>query len=1316
MAQGDGPSDKPPAPDILENDASSSGSRSSSRGRGSSSSQQMTCTNNMQQGGVLPLAKAWTEAGRVTLSAAPLEQGGCVAYKITPQQLAGTACATPSPDSYILVEFWQQPGNSSSSSSGGRRSSMPDVRVLAARGTQPWITVGPDGHTKVTPPIRDPDTGLTPVGTFQDDAAVVYNRAAARVFFPTASPMTDVGEPLDPNTWYITVAVKPQEGSSDPLPGYGIRASCIIANPTGSSSSRMDTRRVGSSSSAAAALGDTTDGIPCPVASPGGPQCSGRGTCRVDSTAQSIERSRYCDCETGSGSYACQTRLPALPLNTATTVTVPPGQWGIWEVTLPGLIKDSRGGPGAPPRDAVAAAAAGLGPGLVGNEVLLVTAERVDREQGFGGNPLLFLKPFMTKRVDRDQGFGGNPLLFLKPFMTKDHNEPSLDALDTDVVQYADLRSFQLQLNRHYLLQRLPVRDALSPSGASGYSMPRRWYVAIYNSNATRLSQPARVELNVQYRDLNRSPLVCPFDCSGSGRCVDPKPASSALMPLDLGSNGPSDASIVTAIGPMQDQSPVDAGFMCVCNPGYAGLTCEGRMQNVTVGSGQQRLGPEVLQPGGWFFYVVTVDSGFNPQQHDLGIQWTIGEPSSPPSNYSGAFISFDQGPLPSHALGDRRLVIPVRKSMTPYSKLIVRNNPPLPLQVPGGQLSPGGTYVVSIFNNDYAVTEPFQFTLNFFIMADQGTFMHPYMSILLGVTAAVILCLAMTLYEESDGGSEHQPPAAIYVHHDMPSGGFMGGSSTGGGGGNAAAAAAPAAAGAGSRVPGRYIVFFRSNVSSTQQGIDRLQHHARALFRALRSASDVERVVQDRVISIAQTRCIPPSSLAGISSAGPRLQWAGCKANGTRIFWFGERCGANLARTRWVGMYAVNTTTNEMIPGCLQYRKSPESDPWNVAHMGACGVAPTVAPADLAVNEFIPLGIQCIATVYKSRHVPCPVSDLAVNEFIPLGIQRIEAVYKSRLPDMARAPVPGVVVAVVDTGVDASHPDLNVVGGMNFVGDEPQLTYANDTNGHGTHVSGTIGARNQGKGIVGVAPGIGIYALRVLHADGNGLLSDLLRAYDHLVANARQLGIRVVNLSLSGAGQTTDEDCRYVTELVRQGITVVTAAGNTGVSALGVVPAACPGALVVTAVSDMDGVGGSSDYPPSWSNFVPLPDTGNFTSRMLAAPGDDVTSTWPLNQPAFGGYAKMKGTSMACPHISGIAALCYASGVCKSSSSSELEKVVAPAVAYNQAVSFYRYNNDPLTNPLPDKYYGYMAWGRQFWGQEQGDWYPAGLSLPSLQ
>jgi hypothetical protein len=154
----------------------------------------------------------------------------------------------------------------------------------------------------------------------------------------------------------------------------------------------------------------------------------------------------------------------------------------------------------------------------VGNEVLLVTAERVDREEGFGGNPLLFLKPFMTKvgvtgmmaeaslgsrrrsssnckgggkpscnysSNDSRQNKTQQPWCVIKPvlvvlvveqmsefmhchpvlydtscsilscilFSLQDHNEPSLDALDTDVVQYADLRSFQLQLNRHYLLQ-----------------------------------------------------------------------------------------------------------------------------------------------------------------------------------------------------------------------------------------------------------------------------------------------------------------------------------------------------------------------------------------------------------------------------------------------------------------------------------------------------------------------------------------------------------------------------------------------------------------------------------------------------------------------------------------------------------------------------------------------------------------------------------------------------------------------------------------------------------------------------------------------
>jgi len=181
--------------------------------------------------------------------------------------------------------------------------------------------------------------------------------------------------------------------------------------------------------------------------------------------------------------------------------------------------------------------------------------------------------------------------------------------------------------------------------------------VAIYNSNASRLSEPARVKLWVQYRDLSRQAIACPFDCNGRGRCLDPlsplQTMRGALGPQGLGPKAASfspglnpDQASLMALGPLQDFSPVDAGFMCSCGQGFGGLLCEGRVQNLTIGSGEQKVGPELLEPGSWFYYVVTIASGFNPNSDNLGIQWVVGQPSSPPSNYSNAYISFDQGPL----------------------------------------------------------------------------------------------------------------------------------------------------------------------------------------------------------------------------------------------------------------------------------------------------------------------------------------------------------------------------------------------------------------------------------------------------------------------------------------------------------------------------------------------------------------------------------------------------------------------------------------------------------------------------------------------
>ena len=117
----------------------------------------------------------------------------------------------------------------------------------------------------------------------------------------------------------------------------------------------------------------------------------------------------------------------------------------------------------------------------------------------------------------------------------------------------------------------------------------------------------------MQLSELSQQhPLVCPFDCSGMGRCTDPRAAASSSAG---DSGGPTISSItqqplpsaaqLTPLGPMQDVVPVDAGFFCDCFPGRGGALCEGVLTAVRVGSGEQRLPPVQLQPGDWAFYQV---------------------------------------------------------------------------------------------------------------------------------------------------------------------------------------------------------------------------------------------------------------------------------------------------------------------------------------------------------------------------------------------------------------------------------------------------------------------------------------------------------------------------------------------------------------------------------------------------------------------------------------------------------------------------------------------------------------------------------------
>jgi subtilisin family serine protease len=133
------------------------------------------------------------------------------------------------------------------------------------------------------------------------------------------------------------------------------------------------------------------------------------------------------------------------------------------------------------------------------------------------------------------------------------------------------------------------------------------------------------------------------------------------------------------------------------------------------------------------------------------------------------------------------------------------------------------------------------------------------------------------------------------------------------------------------------------------------------------------------------------------------------------------------------------------------------------------------------------------------------------------------------------------VVVAVLDTGIDAGHPDLvdNVVGGLSFVGEDP----LEDLNGHGTHVAGTISANNNGFGTSGVYPGSKVFALQVFNKLGTGSTSSIVSAINWLAQNGRSKGIRVANMSLGGPSSVAV--CSAVYHAVNQGITFVVAAGE---------------------------------------------------------------------------------------------------------------------------------------------------------------------------
>ena len=238
----------------------------------------------------------------------------------------------------------------------------------------------------------------------------------------------------------------------------------------------------------------------------------------------------------------------------------------------------------------------------------------------------------------------------------------------------------------------------------------------------------------------------------------------------------------------------------------------------------------------------------------------------------------------------------------------------------------------------------------------------------------------------------------------------------------------------------------------------------------------------------------------------------------------------------------------------------------------------------------------------------------------LPWGIARVNA--PAAWPVTKGA---GVKVCVVDTGVDPTHPDLAgvIAGGANIIAGTDDFT---DDNGHGTHVAGTIAATGryaaavQGKPtlVVGVAPQVSIYAVKVMNAQGQGRLSDIVRGMmwcaDHKA--------NVMNLSLGSDTPAVAEE-RAVKYAEEHGVVPIAASGNTG-KAVGY-PAAYPEVIAV-------GASDAADQVTSFSSRGP--------QVRFIAPGDKIISTWMK-----GGFAMASGTSMASPHVAALAALAVSQG-----------------------------------------------------------------------
>ncbi|MBW6469936.1 MAG: S8 family serine peptidase [Methanosarcinaceae archaeon] len=306
-------------------------------------------------------------------------------------------------------------------------------------------------------------------------------------------------------------------------------------------------------------------------------------------------------------------------------------------------------------------------------------------------------------------------------------------------------------------------------------------------------------------------------------------------------------------------------------------------------------------------------------------------------------------------------------------------------------------------------------------------------------------------------------------------------------------------------------------------------------------------------------------------------------------------------------------TSGNEKVSVIISFKDKPDAALVK-AHGGDVKQQYTIIPA---ISADVPAkALYGLSHNSKIDIIELDAKVQAMGQVTPWGIERIQA------PAVHRNGIygTGIKVAIIDTGVDYNHPDLaaNYIGGYDFVNsDEDPM----DDAGHGTHVAGTVAAINNDIGVIGAAPGIDLYALKVLNSEGSGSYSNIISAIQWAVDN----NMDVASMSLGGSSNLISLS-RACDNAYRSGLVIVAAAGNDAGRVS--YPAAYSSVIAVAA----------TDYNDTRAWF------SNYGSQIeLSAPGVGINSTI-----LGGGYSgnTWSGTSMATPHVTGAVALLLTTSV----------------------------------------------------------------------